>query len=745
MERRLAAVLAFDMVGYSRLTGLDEQGTLAALRRHRSEIFNPIAARYHGRVAALTGDGAMMEFASVVDSVCFAVEVQLALLKDNAGIPEDRQHRYRIGVNIGDIVHENGDIYGDGVNVAKRTEEVAEPGGINLSGTAFEQVKGKLDLTFEPLGERRVKNIADPITIYRVKLDEKAKTLAANAAEAGQAEQATAKRGRGVYTAIAALLILAAAAAIWWWQPWAPWLEPTQRFAYPLPDRPSIAVLPFINVSSEDEHDHLAEGLTDDLITELSKVSGLFVIARHSVFALQGSADKIEEIASELGVHFVVEGTLQRAGQRLRINVKLIDALTGLSMWAERYDRQYADIFAVQDDVIAKIISALSIKLSKGERDHLARIPTDNLEAYDYYLRAEHEGFLFSDVDTYRRTLSYYQKAIDLDPNFAEAHAGIARVAVDVWRNDYNFLWSAAVARKIAYDAAGQALKLDPDNARAHTVLALLQLVDGREAEALDSANRAVEVQPNDAEAFANLALILAQTGSHEQAVMALDKALRFEPSPPPSFKLLAGVVLYMARSNRRAIAMLAEAGSALPNAEPAHEYLASAYAHDGDLGQAKGEAAKLLQLFPDSSLTYYTYLYDYWLGADLTYHLDGLRQAGITQWPFGFEGRNDDRLGGSALKDLTTDKTWVGKHKNGTDFVQFFDSAGNTAYRSSNTNITGVIQIEGNQLCEKFEGYFLDRMTCGYVYRNDGREEPAAGFVQVTPQALKFFSLASQ
>jgi adenylate cyclase len=252
-------------------------------------------------------------------------------------------------------------------------------------------------------------------------------------------------------------------------------------------------VLPFINVSGDVEHDHLAEGLTDDLITELSKVSSLFVIARHSVFALQDTAKKIQDVAAELGVHYVLEGTLRGAGSRIRINVSLIDAVTGLSLWAERYDRDFADLFAVQDDVIGKIISALSVELTAGEQDQLSRIPTENLEAYDYYLRAEQEGFYYSDVDTYRRTLSYYQRAIDLDPDFADAHAGIARVAVDVWRNDYNFLWTAAVARKIAYDAAGQALKLDPRNARAHTVLALLQLVDGRHVEAIESARMAVD------------------------------------------------------------------------------------------------------------------------------------------------------------------------------------------------------------------------------------------------------------
>ncbi len=488
MERRLAAVLAFDMVGYSRLMGVDEQGTLAAFRRHRRELFNPRAAQYHGRIVKFTGDGALMEFASVVDSVCFAVEVQLALRDENADLPEERQFRYRIGINIGDIIPDDGDIYGDGVNVAARLEELADPGGICLSGSAFDQVRGKLDLTFERLGRKAGQE-------HRRTGDSLSGSARRKGGGVGNADRSRHRllgRTAAMVAAAAVVLLLLFAGTALWWRPWMSGQPPTavERFAYPLPDKPSIAVLPFINVSSDTEQDHLAEGLTDDLITELSKVSGLFVIARHSVFALEDKAGNIQDVAAELGVHFVLEGTLQRAESRLRINVKLIDALTGLSMWAERYDRQYADIFAVQDDVIGKIISALAVKLNEGERDQLAQIPTDNLEAYDYYLRAEQEGFLYSDVETYRRTLSYYQKAIDLDPDFADAHAGIARVAVDVWRNDYNQVWSAAVARKIAYDAAGQALKLDPDNARAHTVLALLQLVDGRHAEAIDSANQ---------------------------------------------------------------------------------------------------------------------------------------------------------------------------------------------------------------------------------------------------------------
>lgn len=743
MERRLAAVLAFDMVGYSRLMGLDEQGTVAAFRRHRSDIFNPRAAQYHGRTVKFTGDGALIEFASVVDALCFAVEVQFALRRENAEVPEERQFRYRIGVNVGDIILDDGDIYGDGVNVSARLQELADPGGICVSGTAYDQVRGKLDLTFDNLGEKQVKNIADAVTVYRVRLDDKAFALVTPVIRKPPAAAA----GTSRLAAAAALILLLGlgGAALWWWQPWAPLPAAVERFAYPLPDKPSIAVLPFINVSSDAEQDHLAEGLTDDLITELSKVSGLFVIARHSVFALEGKAGNIQDVAAELGVHFVLEGTLQRAESRLRINVNLIDALTGSSMWAERYDREYADIFAVQDDVIGKIISALAVKLNEGERSQLAQIPTDSLEAYDYYLRAEQEGFLYSDVATYRRTLSYYQKAIDLDPSFAAAHAGIARVAVDVWRNDYNLVWSAAVARKIAYDAAGQALTLDPDNARALTVLALLQLVDGRHAEAIDSANKAVTAQPNDSEAFGNLALVLAHTGNREQAIAAIEKALRLDPAPRSSFQLLAGVVFYMARENERAIPILEAARDGLPETEPAREYLAAAYAHRDDQQRATQEAAKLLELFPDSNLTYYSYLYDYWREEDLRYHLTALQQAGIPEWPFGFEDREADRVGVEALRELVTDKTWTGKHKNGTDFIQYFDHSGNTAYRSSNTNITGVVEIRGNQLCERFEGYFLDRMACGYVYRNTTKEHTEADYIQVTPQALKFFSLAGR
>lgn len=745
MERRLAAILAADMVGYSRLMDEDEAGTLAAYRRHRRELFNPKAAQYRGRIIKLTGDGALMEFVSVADAVAFAVEVQLDLRDRNAGLPENKQFRYRIGIHIGDVIVEEEDIYGSGVNLTARLEGLADPGGICISDTVFDQVKGNLDLGFEALGEKRVKNMAEPVSIHRVILDERASALVTPVVQPSSLRPRRLKLG-----AAAAVLVLLAGGLLWWqpWQP-APGPEP-QRFAYPLPDKPSIAVLPFINVSGEDDQDHFAAGLTDDLITELSKVSGLFVIARHSAFAIQDTAGKIQDVAAELGVRYVLEGSLRRAGPRLRVNVKLIDALSGLSLWAERYDRNYADLFALQDDLIEKIIAALSIQLTEGEKEKLARIPTDNLEAYDYYLRAEQEGFYYSDVETYRRALSYYQRAIDLDPDFAEAHAGIARIAVDVWRNHYTFLWSGAVARKIAYDAAGQALRLDPDSARAHIVLALLQLVDGRPVEAQASARNAVAVEPNHAETLGNASLVLAHAGARSEALAGLEKALRLEPAPPPSFRLLSGVVFYIAEDYERALPLLEAARDGLPMAEPAREYLAAAYAYADEQAKAKQAVAGLKELYPETNLEHYRSLYGYWRKGDLDHHLEGLRKAGITNWPFGFEGREADRLGAAELRKVTTGRTWIGRQHNGTNFMQHFDEAGNLAYRSPNSFITGTARIRGDRLCQRFEGHFLDRETCGYVYRNpaepaeadEAADQPPADYAHVSPHALEYFRL---
>ncbi len=431
MERRLAAILAADVVGYSRLMGEDETGTLDALRAHREELIEPKIAEHEGRVVKLMGDGLLAEFPSAVEAVHCAVEIQHTMGERNAAVPAERRIVYRIGINIGDIIVEGDDIYGDGVNVAARLEGLAEPGGICVRRNVRNQVRDKLDIDFEELGEVAVKNIARPVRAFSVVLDAKAAALVTPVVQRADKPE----RPRWIVAAVAVIVLLFAAGGAFWWQPWAPdvQLASLERMAFPLPDKPSIAVLPFTNMSDDPEQEYFADGITDDLITDLSKVSGLFVIARNSSFAYKGKTVTIRQVAEELGVRYVLEGSVRRAGDQVRINAQLIDAMTGGHLWAERYDRDQDDLFAMQDDVIEKIVSALAVRLTDTEQEQLTRIPTDNLEAYDYYLRAEQEGFYnISSTGTFNRTLSFYKRAIELDPAFADAYAGYARTAVEI-------------------------------------------------------------------------------------------------------------------------------------------------------------------------------------------------------------------------------------------------------------------------------------------------------------------------
>ena len=340
-------------------------------------------------------------------------------------------------------------------------------------------------------------------------------------------------------------------------------LEPSA--ALPLPDRPSIAVLPFDNLSDDPEEEYFADGLTDDLITDLSKISGLFIIARNSVFAYKDQAIEVPDVARELGVRYVLEGSVRRAGERVRINAQLIDGTTGGHVWAERYDRDYADIFALQDEVIREIVGALSVRLTESEQTQVARLPTRSLEAYDYYLRAEQEQHSPEGQAGVVRALDLYEYAIALDHDFADAYAGYARAAAYLWTGSYDASMAGAVARKRLYDAAGRALALSPQLPKAHAVLAEAQSVDGEHEAAIESARRAVEFGPSDAEAYATLASVLTYAGMPAEAVAAAQTALRLNPKPPASTLLIAGLALFLDGQHERAIEVLEQARDLAP------------------------------------------------------------------------------------------------------------------------------------------------------------------------------------
>ena len=384
-KRKLVAILSADVVGYSRMMGADESGTLAALKTHRNELVDPKIAEHNGRIVKLMGDGLLAEFASAVDAVRCAVAIQRAMAERNTEVPEDRRFLFRVGVNVGDVIIEGDDIYGDGVNVAARLQEIAEPGEIHISRTARDHVRDKLDIPLEDLGERAVKNIARPVRVFRVVTDGASGRAPQRRRPPPGGQQ---RRAMLVAAAISAAILLA---VLGWQRPWSPELQPASvaRMAFPLPDKPSIAVLPFANLSGDPEQEYFADGITEDIITALSRFAGIFVISRNSVYTYKGKPAKVQRVSEELGVRYVLEGTVQRAGDRVRVHAQLIDATKGHHLWAERIDSAESDVFALQDEVTQKIVAALAVEVTAAEAERVKRKDTVKFTAYDYVLRGQ--------------------------------------------------------------------------------------------------------------------------------------------------------------------------------------------------------------------------------------------------------------------------------------------------------------------------------------------------------------------
>ncbi len=626
VERRLTTVLAADVVGYSRLMGEDEAGTHLALKDHRAELIDPKAAQYNGHTIKLTGDGALMEFPSVVEAVGFAVEVQLAMRKRNAELPEARQILWRIGINIGDVIVEQDDIYGDGVNVAARLEALAEPGGICVARNVFNQVKAKLDLSFEHLGEKAVKNIAEPLTVYRVVLNDKAATLATPVVQ----QAAKPNRRRWLVAAAAAALLLVAGGVLWW-QPWAPDVKPVspEQMALPLPDRPSIAVLPFDNFSRDPDRDYFVDGITDAIITDLSRFRDLFVIARNSTFTYKDKPVKVQEVARELGVRYVLEGSVQMLENRVRVNAQLIDATTGHHLWAERYEGDLSEIFDLQDEVTQKIVGALATsyggRLAKAWRELSERKSEKNLEAYDYFLRGEvhFEGLT---QDGIVRARKLFEKAIEIDPNFAKAYAKLAfsylQEVVDLWSE------SPTDATRRALEFAGTAIRIDDAEPWGYWALAAAQFyLKGEYDQGLVEFGRALELNPNDADILADFAWALSFAGKSKEAIQRIEQAIRLNPRYPPWYLFSLGIVHYGARNYEEAIVALER----IPEPTTTSRlYLAASYGQLGSQREASKEAKEILKVLPDLTVESVRFIAPYKNPEDFEHLLEGLRKSSL-------------------------------------------------------------------------------------------------------------------
>jgi adenylate cyclase len=491
VQRRLAAILAADVVGYSRLMESNEEETLSSLRRHRREFFDPLVAKFGGRIFKVMGDGFLIEFASVLNAARCAVEIQRGMHGRNAGVSDDRLFKFRIGINLGDLIVDGDDFHGDGVNLAVRLQGLALPGGIACSAAVRNEVGSKLDIGFTDQGQKRVKNIAQPVHVYYARWGEHPERDAVNPASAA---------------------------------------------ARLNPDRPSLAVLPFANLSNDPEQEFFADGITEDIITDMSNVSGLFVLSRNTVFAYKGRAQNLERIARELGVAYVVEGSVRKVGSRVRINAELIEGATDGHLWASRYDRNLTDIFAVQDEITKAIVEQLKVKLLPGEKEAIEQAPTASVEAYTYYLRAR-EYYHIASKSHHLMAKQNFARAIELDPNYARAYAGIA-VCDSRLRTHYGF----DIAAENILATAAKALTIDPNLAEAHAAQGFALAVCDRRADAVAAFEKALALDAGCYEANRYYAEFCVTAGEFETAAKLFVRAMEIKPTDYVSPIMLVNV-----------------------------------------------------------------------------------------------------------------------------------------------------------------------------------------------------------
>ncbi|HYU13163.1 MAG TPA: tetratricopeptide repeat protein [Stellaceae bacterium] len=586
LERRLAAILAADVAGYGRLIGADEEGTLARLKALRRELIDPTLAEHKGRIVKTTGDGLLVEFASVVDALRCAAEVQQAMQQRNAGISPTDRIEFRVGIHQGDIVVEDGDIFGDGVNIAARLETFAEPGGICVSARVQEDAAGRLDLAFEDLGEPELKNIARPVRVYRVGPPAAGRHAAGTAALQSSPPALT------------------------------------------LPDKPSVAVLPFVNMSSDPEQEFFADGITDDIITALSRCPWLFVIARDSSFAFRGRAIDVKPIGRELGVRYALEGGVRRSGNRIRVTAQLVDTETGHHVWADRYDRDLADIFAVQDEITRAVSLAVAPAIADAELRRAIRKPTGHLDAWTAYQRGQWHLLRFGPEDN-ALAQRFFQQALEIDPTFVGGYKGLAWAQTQA-ANLFG-IGNPLEAQSSAEALARQAIARDSGDGEAYATLGTALWSRGEYAGALAAAERALALSPNLAFAHATLGATMIFSGHSREGIAAIETSIRLDPQDPmlPSrFNFLA-LAHYLLGEYQAAADAAMQAIGLNPDYPVTYRWLAAALGQLGRTAEAKEALGKAIAIAPASFDMYVRNRVPWMRPEDHAHMLEGLRKAG--------------------------------------------------------------------------------------------------------------------
>jgi adenylate cyclase len=585
VERKLAAILAADVVGYSRLMGEDEAGTLAHLKEHRRELIDPKISEHKGRIVKTTGDGMLIEFPSVVEAVACAVAVQRGMAERNVATPEEQRIVFRVGVNLGDIIiGEDNDIHGDGVNVAARLEGIAKPGGICISGTVRDHIGDRLDLAFEDMGEQTLKNIARPVRAYRVRLGTAKRTPANSAAEA----------------------------------------TPTLA----LPDKPSVAVLPFANMSSDPEQEFFADGIAEDVTTALSRYPSLFVIARNSCFTYKGRAVDVKQVGRELGVRYVLEGSLRKSGNRIRVTAQLVEAETGNHVWAERYDRDLADIFAVQDEITEAVTIAIAPAIAEAERQRAMRRPPESLDAWAAYQRGLWHLSKVT-VEDFTIALKLFETGTHLDPGFAGCYSGLALGRLQA--SAVYQLGDPVEAQSSAELFARRAVALDGANAEALSCLGWALQARGELAGALAEIEQALAMSPNLAVAHWHRGAVLIFLGRPKEGLASIDASIRLDPRNPFSVIRLLNITcgLYFSGEYEATVDAAGRLIRSYPDFPMVYRWSAAALGQLGRNTEAKDALDKAMNLAPAAFNMYVRNRVPWFRPEDHAHLLDGLRKAG--------------------------------------------------------------------------------------------------------------------
>jgi adenylate cyclase len=586
--RRLAAILAADVAGFSPLMGIDERGTYERLKALRLDIVDPAVADHAGRIVKLMGDGVLVEFASAVNAVECATAMQRGMATSHGDLPDDRRIQVRIGINLGDIIVAGRDIYGDGVNVAARIEALAEPGGIVISEDVHRHVRNKLDMPFEDLGERQLKNIAEPVRLYQIP----ASFFAPGAAAAAGLSHAPQLAARAAHE-----------------------------------DKPSIVVLPLENMSNDPEQAYFSDGIAEDIITDLSKISGLFVIARNTAFTYRGRALNLKEVCGELGVRFALEGSVRRAGSRVRITAQLIDGASGGHVWAERYDRDLTDIFAVQDEVTREIVTALRVRITPDERRRVEARGTSSIEAYDRFLQGR-QLFWQHTRESTEAAQQLFEQALALDATFPLACAYLALTHALAYINRWSVDPDGSLER--ARELAEQALALDPSEPQTHFVLGIVHLWQKQVDRAIADAEKAMALDPNLAQAYELMCAALHYAGRSEEALVAFEKTARLDPNYPAICLHFLGQAYFALGRYPEAVDALKRRLIRQPHGDTSHVLLAACYGHLDQAQEARAAWAEALRINPDYSLEHRRQILPYKNPADFEHMVEGLRKSGI-------------------------------------------------------------------------------------------------------------------